>query len=360
VASIKNQTVRMVIRTSVAGSEVRVRFANALGATAVSIGAARLALSAGENAIDERSNQVLTFGGRPTATLYAGAVLLSDPIRMAVPAQTDLVVSVYTPGTNDAPTSHWFGLRPTHLSTEGNFTASREIVAPQAVLESYYWLAGVDVLAPSDAGTLVTFGDSITDGDQSTPGALGMWPAILAARLQEDPSTRNVGVVNAGIAGNRVLGDGNSGLARFQAHALAQPGVKWITILEGINDISGATRGNPATPSITPNDLIFAYRQMIAHAHARGVKVIGCTLTPYGGSSVYNAAGEALRTAVNTWIRTSGEFDAVVDFDAATRDPNDPTRLRPEADSPDLLHPGDGGYKLMADAFDLTIFKRLD
>ncbi len=353
---IRNQTVRMVVRTSVAGRAVRVRFTNALGATSVAIGSARLALAADEGgAIEERSNRVLTFSGQTSATLFAGATLLSDPLPLPVPAQTDLVISVYTPGTNPTPTSHLFGLRPTLLSAEGDFTGSREIAEPQAVLESYFWLAGVDVLAAAESGTLVTFGDSITDGDQSTPDKLAMWPARLAARLQENPATRHLGVINAGISGNRLLGDGNSGLVRFQTHALAQPGVQWVTIMEGINDITGATRG--ATPTLKADDLIFAYRQMIALAHARGVRVIGCTLTPYGGSAVYRAAGEAIRTATNAWIRTSGEFDAVVDFDAVTRDPANPTRFQPEVDSPDLLHPGDAGYRMMAEAFDLTLFE---
>jgi lysophospholipase L1-like esterase len=211
------------------------------------------------------------------------------------------------------------------------------------------------VLAGDDAAVVVNFGDSITDGDQSTPDTNGPWPSLLAARLQANPATRNVGVVNAGISGNRLLGDNGSGLVRLVHDALSVPGVRWITLLEGINDITGATR-NPAAPTLTAQDIIAAYRQVIELAHLHGVKVIGCTITPYGGSSPYNEAGEAIRTAVNEWVRTSGAFDAVVDFDAAVRDPRDPKRFRPEADSPDLLHPGDAGYRLMAQAFDLSLF----
>ncbi len=211
------------------------------------------------------------------------------------------------------------------------------------------------------SGTIVTFGDSITDGDQSTPDRIAMWPAILAARLQANAATRDIGVVNAGISGNRLLGDNTSGLARLTMHALSVPGVKWITLLEGINDITAATRplppgSGPHTP-VTADDLIAAYKQVIAMAHMQGVKVIGCTLTPYAESRAYSEAGEAIRQAVNTWIRTSNAFDAVVDFDAVTRDPKQPNRLRPEADSPDDLHPGDPGYKMMADAIPLTLFK---
>jgi lysophospholipase L1-like esterase len=187
-----------------------------------------------------------------------------------------------------------------------------------------------------------------------------MWPAVLAARLQANAGTKTVGVVNAGIAGNRVLGDNNSGVVRFVQHALAVPGVKWITMLEGINDISAATRqsaaGSSGAATFSAEDLIAAYRQMIDLAQVQGVKVIGCTITPFGGSSAYTERGEAIRLAVNDWIRKSGAFDAVVDFDAATRDPGDPHRFRAEADSPDLLHPGDGGYRLMGQAFDLGLF----
>ena len=194
-----------------------------------------------------------------------------------------------------------------------------------------------------------------------------MWPAVLAARLQENAATKHIGIVNAGISGNRLLGDNNSGVVRFVQHALSVPGVKWITVLEGINDISAATRQvagaapgapQPADPAFTADDLIRAYRQMIDLAHVRGIKVIGCTMTPFGGSSAFTDRGDAIRTAANEWIRTSGAFDAVVDFDAVTRDPTDPQRFRAEADSPDLLHPGDGGYRLMAGAFELTLFAR--
>jgi lysophospholipase L1-like esterase len=227
-------------------------------------------------------------------------------------------------------------------------------------MQSYYWLAGIDVLAPADAAAIVTFGDSITDGDQSTPDTNQMWPSVLAARLQANKATAHLGVVNAGISGNRILGDNNSGLARLTNHALSVPGVKWITLLEGINDITAGTRvpapGGPAPPPFSADDLIAAYGQVIELAHLHAVKVIGCTITPFGESSPFNDRGEAIRQAVNTWIRTSGAFDAVVDFDAATRDPQDPKRFRAEADSPDMLHPGDAGYKLMAGAFDLAIF----
>jgi lysophospholipase L1-like esterase len=352
---VKNQTIRMVARTSIAGQMVRVRLYNALGAGSVTLGGAHLALRGSGSAIVPGSDRVLTFGGRTSVVMYAGQTLLSDPVRLDVPALTDLAVSLYLPGEVTALTYHWFGLRPTYLSREGDFTGAAEITDPAATMESYYWLAGIDVMAPAGAGVIVGFGDSITDGDQSTPDSNGMWPALLARRLQANPATRNLAVANAGIAGNRILGDNGGGLVRLAHDALTVPGVRWITLLEGINDISGgAPPGRPAT--LTAEELIGAYRQVIEQAHALGVKVVGCTITPYGGSSVYSEAGEAIRQAANRWIRTSGAFDAVVDFDAVVRDPSQPDRMRPEADSPDLLHPGDAGYRMMADAFDLGIF----
>ncbi|MEP6915065.1 MAG: SGNH/GDSL hydrolase family protein [Acidobacteriota bacterium] len=358
---LNNQTIRMIARVSTGGRTVRVRLTHALGATALPLGAAHLALRSTGSGIVPGSDRVLTFSRKPTATLYAGQVLVSDPVTMNLAALADVVVSLYFPGETGAPTSHTFGLRPTYVSTTGDFTGAAEIADVAATMQSYYWLAGVDVLAPADAGTIVTFGDSITDGDQSTPDSNRMWPSVLAARLQANRSTARLGIVNAGISGNRILGDNNGGLARLTSHALSVPGVKWITLLEGINDITGATRasatGTPA-PAFSAETLIAAYGQVIELAHLYGVKVIGCTITPYGGSGPFTDQGEAIRQAVNTWVRSSGAFDAVVDFDAATRDPQDPQRFRPEADSPDMLHPGDAGYTLMADAFELGMFTR--
>jgi lysophospholipase L1-like esterase len=357
-ARVTDQTVRMVARTSIAGQRIRVRFVNAFGATAVRIGAARVARSAGESRIMPETSRQLTFGGRPSVLLQAGQVLVSDPVDLAVRPLTDLAVSLHVVGDSGAPAEHRFGLKTTYVSQPGDFTAAPSIDAPAITRESWYWLAGIDVVAPARSATIVTFGDSITDGDQSTHGTNGAWPSMLAARLQAGAATAHLAVVNAGISGNRVLGDNNSGIVRFGADALDQPGASWITVLEGINDITGATRPGAPPSSLTADDLIAAYRQMVARAHARGIRVAGCTITPYGGSNVFSAAGEAMRQAVNGWIRTSGAFDAVIDFDAAVRDPRDPARMRAEADSPDFLHPGDAGYRLMAEAIDLSIFTR--
>ncbi len=359
-----NQTVRMFFRVSIGGSTIRVRFYNAFGAEAVKIGAAHVALHARTSGIVPGSDRALTFGGKPTATMFAGETLVSDPVKLTVPSLGELAVSLYFPEETGAPTYHPLGLQPTYTSGAGDFTSAAEIADPTSVTEAYYYVEGVDVAAPADAAAIVTFGDSITDGDQSTPGANAMWPAILADRLQANAATRDIAVVNEGISGNRILGDNVSGLSRFRLQALDVPGVKWITVLEGINDINAAIRaramaaegrGGEVEP-FSAEDLIAAYQQMIAEAHMRGIKVIGCTLTPYGESSGYKPEGEAIREAANDWIRNSGQFDAVVDFDKATRDASDPKKFSAAADSPDMLHPGDAGYKMMGDAFKLAMF----
>jgi len=355
---LSNQTIRLIVRTSIGGSQVRIRLSQAFGAPAVTIGSAHIANRAEGPSIVPGSDRALTFSGKATATMYAGQVLVSDPVALDVRPLSDLAVSLFFPSETGPPTGHTFGLRPAYVSTAGDTTGAETMTDLATTAESYYWLSGVDVAAPAASGALVTFGDSITDGDQSTPDTLGMWPAVLATRLQANRGTAGVGVVNAAISGNRVLGDNNSGLARLARDVLAVPGVRWMTMMEGINDITGATRSGQAGKSFTAETLIAAYRQVIETAHAEGVRVIGCTLTPYGGSNVFTDEGEAIRQAVNTWIRTGNGFDGVIDFDAATRDPQTPARFRIDADSPDLLHPANPGYALMARAVDLSLFTR--
>lgn len=355
VSEVNNQTIRMIARTSIGGSRIRVRLFNAIGASAVEIGAVHVGVRADGPAIAAGTDRALTFSGRTTATLYPGQLLVSDPVDLEIPPLTDLAVSVYFPEAVREVTSHRFGLRPTYISGQGNFAGSGEFQPVQTILQ-YCWLAGIDVLAPPEAATVVAFGDSITDGDQSTPDTNRMWPAVLAARLQANPATKHIGVVNAGISGNRILGGGSSGLVRLAHDALTQPGAKWIILLEGINDITSGAK----TPQFDADDLIAAYTQVVERAHMQGMKVIGCTITPFGGSSVFTERGESIRAAANDWIRTTKVLDAVIDFDAATRDPANPTCFRKEADSPDMLHPGDAGYELMANAIDLSIFNRAE
>jgi lysophospholipase L1-like esterase len=333
----------MIARTSVGGRTVRIRLSQAFGAPAVVVGAAHVGIRSAESAIVPGSDWTLTFSGNPTVTLFAGQMAVSDPVKLDVRPSSDLAISLYLPGDTGPPTSHTFGLRPTYVSKQGDATGSESIVEPASIGESYYWLAGVDVLAPASAGVLVTFGDSITDGDQSTPDTVGMWPAMLAARLQRSAATAGIGVVNAGISGNRVLGDNNSGLARLSRDVLAVPGVRWMTLLEGINDITNATRTGTAGTTFTADTLIAAYRQMIEIAHGHGVQVIGCTLTPYGGSNVYTEQGEAIRQAVNRWIMRR-RVRRRLRFRSGHRDPQDASRFRTGADSPDMLHPASPGY----------------
>jgi lysophospholipase L1-like esterase len=341
-----NQTVRMVVRTSIGGQRLRIKVENAFNSAPVTIGAAHIALRAKDSEIVAASDRALTFNGKPGCILSPGVVRLSDP-----------VVSLYFPGETGPPTSHGTGLHTTYISREGDFTG-QPAIADAATTLSYYYLAAVDVEAPAGAAALVTFGDSITDGTASTPNSDHNWPSLLAARLAKNKKTASVGVANMGIGGNRVLYDGSgaSALARLDRDVLSQSGVKWVMLLEGINDIGRVGTNTPEAP--TADGLIAAYKQLIEIAHTHGIAVIGCTLTPYEGAGYSREPGEAVRQAVNTFIRTGGAFDAVVDFEAATRDSGNPKRFRAAFDPGDHLHPNDAGYQAMADAVDLAIFTR--
>jgi lysophospholipase L1-like esterase len=360
VATVTNQTVRMILRTSINGRRARVRLTNAFGSAPVTVGAAHLARRAGGSSIVPTSDRRLTFGGQQTFTMMPGVVVVSDPVDLEVPALSDLAVSLYLPGDTGSPTTHSTGLRPTYVSTEGDF-AGRADMPLAGTTQQYYWLSSVEVAGSPDAAAVVAFGDSITDGARSTPDTNNSWPALLAARLRANKTTANIAVVNEGIGGNRLLTDavglaGVSALARFDRDVLSHPGVKWLMVLEGINDIGTLGSQTPPATPVTSDALIWVLRQIIDRAHAHGIKVIGCTLTPYEGAGYARENGEVIRETVNRWIRTSGAFDAVVDFDAATRDPNNPKRLRPAFDPGDHLHPNDAGYAAMADAVDLSIF----
>jgi lysophospholipase L1-like esterase len=342
----------MIIRTSIGGTRVRVEFSNAFGTTPLAMGSAHIAIRGQDSAIVAGSDRPLLFNGKPAATVLPGAVLLSDPVDLVVPKLGDLAISVYVPGDSGRASQHSQALHTTYIA-DGDTTAKADM-ADARKTTAWYWISSVDVMAPADAGAIVAFGDSITDGTTSTVDANKSWPALLSERLVANPATANLSVLNLGIAGNRVLGDGAgiSALARFDRDVLSQPGVKYLMILEGINDMNGAARATTGPP-LTADDLIGAMKQMIERAHTHGIKVIGCTLTPYGNAT---DAVEAMRQALNAFIRTPGAFDGMVDFDKVIQDPANPRQFRQGFNNTDKLHPNDAGYKAMADAVDLSMF----
>ena len=349
--NVNNQTLRQIIHTSIGGERVRVLLSNVFGTEPLAVGAATVALRDTEAAIAETSVQTLTFSRKPTMSIPTGAVILSDPVDLAVPALADLVVDIYLPGdTAMVPLTIHNGANQTnYASSSGNHTGATDLPV-MTTIPSWMFLARVEVLAPREVGAVVTLGDSITDGTRSTPDTNNRWPDHLARRFAAE--NIQMGVLNVGIAGNRVLSDGGgvNALARFDRDVLLQPGVTHVIVLEGINDI------RRASPPPSAEEIIAGHRQLIRRAHAHGLTVYGATLTPFE-ASVWTPENEAKRQAVNEWIRTSGMYDDVIDFDKATLDPSHPTQLLPNYDSSDNIHPSDEGYRAMADAIDLTLFK---
>lgn len=351
-----NQTVRMMVRTSIPGKRLRVKLTNSFGASPVTVGAAHIALRKANSEIVEGSSRALAFDGKPSTVIGPGAVILSDPVDLNVPATGDLAVSLFFPGETGPPTNHSSGFHNTYIK-DGD-TISALSLADAQVTQSYYYLAGIDVLAPANTALIVAYGDSITDGALSTNETNHSWPALLAARLQAKKETAHLAVANMGIGGNRVLRDGTgaSALARLDRDVFSQSGVKYLIMLEGINDIGrGATV--PAE-TVTAAELIAAYKQIIERAHTQGIIVVGGTLTPYEGARAQRPEGEAVRKEFNNWVRTSKAFDHVIDFDAAIRDPQSPGKMKAEYDPGDHLHPNNAGYQAMADAIDLSIFTK--
>jgi lysophospholipase L1-like esterase len=355
-----NQTLRQIVRTSVGGSRARVVVSNTFGAAPLTIGAAHIALRDKEAAIDPKRGGPLTFSGRPSVTIPPRGIVYSDPVTLAVPPLADLAVDLYLPGTTDTPaavTMHGSSFQTSYISESGNHAGMATLPAV-ATTRSWFLISRVDVVASDASGLVVAFGDSITDGAASTVDTNSRWPDVLARRLLAAPTPVKVGVLNAGIGGNRVVSDGTYGsginaLARFEIDALSHPGVTHVIVMEGINDIGNA-RQNP-TP--TAEDLIAAHKQLITRARAKGVKILGATLTPFWGAGYYTEVGEAKRQALNEWIRTGKAYDGVVDFDKATRDPADPKKMLAAYDSCDHLHPSDAGYKAMGEAIDLSLFR---
>ncbi len=357
-ARIERQTVRMVARPTIAGSQVRIALSNSFGHGPVRIDAAQVARAGANGSILPGSGRPLTFGGRTWVVLPPGARISSDPVAFDVRAQSDLSVSLHVEADSGPTTSHPIGLRGAWMAPGNQVMAEKLEGATQ--FRSYLWLDGIDVNASPRAAAIIAFGDSITDGFSTTPDADMPWPSILARRLGAQRGMAARSVINMGISGNRVLreGAGSSGLARFDRDVLSRPGARWVLLLLGINDIGfSAIPGLPASEKATAEDIIAGHQMLISRARLHGLSIIGATLTPFEGVNTYTAAGEQMRQQVNQWIRSSGSFDAVIDFDLATRDPDRPTRLRPEFDSGDHIHPNDAGNRAMAEAVDLKLFR---
>jgi lysophospholipase L1-like esterase len=368
--TLGGQTARMIARVSIGGQTVRIRLSNACGLRKLTIGAVHIARHLDGTAIDPGSNRAVTFNGATSATIGAGALVVSDPIEFDLKALSDLAVSVYLPDRLEDTfqiTGHGNARQTSYLSPHGDFSSATDLTDAEPI-EDLLILSGIDVLAPTGTGGIVTLGDSLTDCNISTIDAHRRWPDELARRLQarhEQDGGRLLGVMNQGIGGNRILHDkrGDSCLRRFDRDVLAQPGVTHAIVFLGINDI----RNRYADPKeiVTADEMIAGLNQLAMRAHAAGIKIYGGTMLtfenenynpPPGLPGLYTEAGEAVRQAVNGWIREAGAFDAVIDFELALRDPDHPTQMLPVYDCGDHLHPGDEGYLRMGQFVDLSLF----
>jgi lysophospholipase L1-like esterase len=359
--AFSNHTLRMIPRVSIGGSTLRVRISNAHGTRPLAIGAACVGLRRSGPALVPGSNRRLTFGGENGATIAAGALVVSDPVALAFAPLSDLAVSVHLPG--DLPTS--FGItgryarQTNYVSPPGDFTAE-EVMPVGRLTDDWYFVCGIDVDAPRETGAIVAVGDSLTDANISTHDGHHSWPSQLARRLGARPGGRQMAVMNQGLGGNRILHDirGDSGLRRFDRDVLAQPGVTHAVIMLGTNDLRN--RNGKPEEEVTAPQMIAGLKQFAVRGQARGIKVIGGTLTPFENETflpgAWNPRREAARQAVNEWLRQTDVFDAIVDFDRALRDPDHPTRMLPIYDCGDHLHPSDLGYRAMGDAVDLSLF----
>lgn len=363
--SLSSKTVRQVARLSIGGSHIRVRLSNLFGRDPLSIGSVRVALHASGSAIQPGTDRRLTFAGSSGLTIPRGGAAVSDAIEFPVKALAQIAVSIHVREDGGVSTIHGTALQTAYIAS-GDATATTELPLPETD-DSRYFLTDIEIAAVPGARTLVVLGDSITDGVGSTQDGNARWPDRLAARLQADPSFASVAVVNAGISGNRILNDGRrpfigpSSLSRFDRDVLAKPGVRWVIVLQGSNDISASDMLQTPEDQVSAQQIIDGMKALIAKAHANGIRILGGTLLPREGVGepfVNTDAGRAKRGAVNAWIRTSGAFDAVIDFDSAMADPARPGHLRPAFDSGDHLHPSDAGYAAMASLVDLGLFAR--
>ena len=360
-----NQTLREIVHTSVGGHQLRIRLSNAFGKETLRLPSVHIAVSAGGSACVPGTDRAVTFGGRTTALIPVDASLLSDAITLDFAPASDLVVSIYLPSPTTGAGIHYSAYQTNYIGS--NDQTGAETFTSTTTLSAYVFMTDIEVLAPDNSATLVAFGDSITDGALSTPSTNRRWPNVLAARLLARKDGPSIGVVNAGIGGNRLLHDpvqkvqfGVNALARFDRDVLALPSVKYVILMEGINDIGHPGTGAPLGEEVTADEIIGAYTQLIERAHQHGIKIYAATLTPFAVTTIpnyYSADKEVQRKAVNAWIRTSKAFDGVIDFEAAVRDPANPDKMLPAYDSGDHLHPGDAGYKAMGEAVDLSLFR---
>ncbi|NAZ85795.1 SGNH/GDSL hydrolase family protein [Kineococcus indalonis] len=377
VSVLEDQTVRQVVHASIGGDSLQVRFTNEFGEAPLLVGEAHVGLRAGSTGTDVQpgTDRRLTFGGSTSTTVPAGAPLLSDPVQLGLPEGGDLVVSIHLPQRTPVTTVHAFPYQD-NVVAAGNVTGA-ERVTPTATVGQWYFLSGVSVLVPEQehAAAIVALGDSITDGAETTRGANRRWPDLLAQRLREARGMPERGVLNEGVSGNRLLHDpnppagspaegyaayfGQSALRRFDRDVAAQPGAEYLVVLLGVNDLGHPGTSAPESETVTAQQIVDAHRQLVARAHQQGMTAIGGTILPFEGDTLgfFSEENEAARQQVNHWIRTSGEYDAVVDFDAALRDPRDHRRLNPRYDSGDGLHPNDAGMRAMADAVPLRLFR---
>lgn len=362
-ADYTDTTIRQVVRVSIAGKRFRVRLSNAFGTAPLTIDAAHVARARGPGsaAIDPASDRALSFGGSADVRIPAGADYWSDPVDLPLGASAPVAISLHFAAAPEVQTSHP-GSRTTSYIVAGDHTGDAALPEARTV-DHWYQLSGIEVEASPRAATIVALGDSITDGAASTTNGDDRWTDALIARLRAERRTANVALVNVGTGGNRLLLDGlgPNALARLDRDVIAQAGAKYLILLEGVNDLGTLTRDQPASAeqhAALVREIIGAYRQIVARARAHGIKAIGATILPYGGSPYYHpdAASEADRAAVNAWIRTPGNFDAVIDFDRAIRDPEQPDRMLPDYDSGDHLHPSPAGYRAMAAAVPLGLF----
>jgi lysophospholipase L1-like esterase len=360
---LRDATLRQIVHLSVGGPELRVHVSNAFGKAPLHLTAVHVARpsAAGGGVIDPASDKTLTFGGAQDVTVPAGAEYISDPVAFPVAALSDLAITLHVDAAPASQTGHP-GSRATSYLAHGDLVSAANLPDAKKV-EHWYQVSGVDVAEVTPGAAVVTLGDSITDGHGATTNGNDRWPDVLAQRLQAAPKLRGVGVLNEGIGGNRVLLDGlgPNALARFDRDVLAQTGVRYLIVLEGVNDLGGLTRDGEvgqAEHDALVHRILSAYEQMAERAHAHGIKVIGATILPYGGSGYYHPgpANEADRQAINQWIRSSKNFDAVLDFDKVMRDPANPTKLLPAYDSGDGLHPSPAGYRVMGEAVPLALF----